>query len=168
MLTSLLPHQAHFPFVQTLEGDGFRIANVVPLATSLGILCSLLPALNEPSSSGLALPAGKRQPVHRQCAPRGSHLRSAPTSGLPLGGAAHAALCPSLAPTLPCQSAVALAGACSPERLSAPFTQARGQGKPRLSSVFQQVPLFIFGQWVSLPLHPLSIYWRQAAQGCIS
>lgn len=111
-----------------------------------------------PAPSGLALPAGKRRPVHRQCAPRGSHLRSAPAPRFAPCGVGPLCPLPVLpsAPTRPCQSAVTLAGACSPGADYRAVCQPPSPRHPirasRLSSVFQQVPLFIFGQWVSLPL----------------
>ena len=50
----------------------------------------------------------------------------------------------------------ALAGACSPgadsRAVCQPPSPRHRVRASRLSSVFQQVPLFIFGQWVSLPL----------------
>lgn len=146
------PHQAHFPFVQTsLEGDGFRIANVVPVATSLGILCSLLPALNGAQlPRALPSPQGSGSLYTGSVPPRGSHLGSRTGSSVcPLRRWPRCSL-PALpsAPTRPCQSAVAwrvpVLQEPTPEPSVSPFTQASRQGKPSQLCVPASAPVYFW------------------------
>lgn len=99
--------------------------------------------------------------------PQGS-AGSVPTGGatsglhrllrLPPAASAHATLsaCTSLSSHRPRHSAVTLAGACSSgadcRALRQPPSLRRPVRASRLSPMFQQVPPFISGQWVSLPL----------------
>ena len=90
--------------------------------------------------------------------PRGATSGMHRRRGLPPAASARAALsaCTSLSSHLPRHSAVILAGACASgadyRALCQPPSPRRPVRASRLSPVFQQVPLFISGQWVSLPL----------------